>query len=148
MIQDQLQGLILSPPETGFNASLWLGLFLCLIIVGLALWRWRKSQNSATLKAQKSLESLIKSVASSHPESTHKNNLQNKQATAIKCSQILSSGFGVKHLDQYQPTNADEWQHFYKKLNTLCYSNNSNIQLYPILQQAKSFLRAFNVADK
>lgn len=144
MIQDQLQGLILPPQETAFEATLWLGLFLLLVLVGLALWRWIKSQNSASLKAQKALESLIKNSTAS----TYKNTLKNNQSTAIKCSQILNAGFRVKHLDQYKPTNADQWQSFYKKLTILCYSNDPNIELYPVLQEAKMFLQAANVADK
>ncbi len=148
MIQDQLQGLILPPPENGFNPVLWLGLFLLVALFGLAFWRWRKSQKSALLKARKALDLLIKSASSSTVAPFRNNTLNNNQATAIKCSQILSAGFGVKRLDQYKPENANQWQSFYQKLITLCYSNDSNIEINLLLQEAKYFLLAINVGDK
>jgi hypothetical protein len=148
MIEDQLQGLILPLPENGFSPVLWLGLFLFITLYSLALWRLRKTQNSELFKARKALDFLIKSSSSSSTASSNINPSNNKQATAIKCSQILSAGFGVKNLDQYQPANNEQWQKFHQQLNTLCYSNDSSIKLYPLLQQAKSFLLNENVADK
>lgn len=138
MIEDQLQGLILPLPENGFSPVLWLGLFLIVTLLGLALWRWKKSQTSTLLIARKALETLIKT---SSPD-------KDKQATAIKCSQILSAGFGVKHLDQYHPADTSQWEKFYKKLNDLCYSNESNGELYSLLKEAKYFLSDKNVVNQ
>lgn len=146
MIEDQLQGLILPSQENGFNAVLWLGLLLLATLLGLALWRWWKSQNTPLSKARKALESLIKRSSENTSTATHNSSANNKQVVALQCSQILCAGFAVKHLDQYQATNADQWQLFYKKLNSLCYSNESNIELDPLLQQAKSFLLKENRA--
>ena len=140
MIEDQLQGLILPPQENGFNAVLWLGLFLLATLLGLALWRWWASQNTPLSKARKALESLIKYSSANTSTATHNNLSYNKQAVALQCSQILCAGFAVKHLDQYQASNAEQWQLFYKKLNSLCYSSDSNIELAPLLQEANSFL--------
>ncbi len=140
MIEDQLQGLILPPQENGFNAVLWLGLFLLATLLGLALWRWWKSHNTPLSKASKDLESLIKCSLVNITTVSHNNSSNYKQAAALQCSQILCAGFAVKHLDQYQASDADQWQLFYKKLNSLCYSNESNIELDPLLQEANSFL--------
>ena len=146
MIEDQLQGLILPSQQNAFNAVLWLGLFLVVMLLGLALWRWWASQNTPLSKARKALESLIKYSSENTSTATHNNLSNNKQAVALQCSQILCAGFAVKHLDQYQASNAEQWQLFYKKLNSLCYSNESNIELDPLLQEANSFLLKENRA--
>ncbi len=148
MIEDQLQGLILPPQENGFNAVLWLGLFLLATLLGLALWRWWKSQNTPLSKACKALESLIKHSSESTSTAAPNSSSNNKQAVALQCSQILCAGFAVKHLDQYQAPNADQWQLFHKKLNSLCYSNDSNIELGALLLEAKSYLLKESRADK
>ena len=146
MIEDQLQGLILPSQENGFNAVLWLGLFLVATLLGLALWRWWASQNTPLSKSRKALESLIKHSSANTSTATRNSSSNNNQAAALQCSQILCAGFAVKHLDQYQASNAEQWQLFYKKLNSLCYSNESNIELDPLLQEANSFLLKENRA--
>lgn len=138
MIQDQLQGLIFPPQESGSGIVLWLGLFLFFTLLGLALRRWKKSQTASLNSARKALESLIKTSSLD----------KDKQATAIKCSQILSAGFGVKHLDQYLPADSRQWEKFYQKLNALCYSNESTIELHPLLKDAKTFLLDKNVVSQ
>ena len=131
MIKEQLQGLILPPQENSSGTVLWLALFLFLALFALAFWRWKKTQMTRLFIARQELQALIKTPAL---------NNKAKQMAAIRCSQILSRGFGVKHLDQYHPDNSRKWQFFYQKLNALCYSDKSGIELKPLLKEACSFL--------
>ena len=116
-MNNQLQDLILPSKQVEPNYLIWLGLFMLLVVLGLALWRWHKYRKQTVYIAHKKLQKLLKQSCESNKDS---------KELALQVASILRQGLGVTRLDQFDAgKNRLKWERFHKRLNEACYSFSS-----------------------
>jgi len=132
-----LEGLIIPADKSIISTkytTLYLGATLFFLLLSILIWRWIKHARTPAAIAKKKLDALERQLMAG---------AQTKQQ-AQRLITILSAGLGVRHLDQYQPEDMEDWDTFKQKLNAASFSKASTEDIKALIKQAQLYLRGYN----